>query len=127
MHKARIIVIIIGVFVPYLARLPGGMDTLGQYVGAGFLGFLLIEALNSVTWGSILAISFSYKRQALIVFPSLLGFGYLAFQHYSLDLSSNPNAPIALAIIPFYSLVPIGIGGVIGYVIDWYLKRNDVN
>lgn len=127
MIKARFMLVVIGIFLPYLARLPRGSEWLGQYTDAGLGGWLLISGLNAIAWGAILAISFKYERLASLIAPCLLGFGYLAWSHGTLDLSTNPNAPIALVIIPVYALVPIGVGGVIGYVMDRILRRSEAS
>lgn len=124
MSKARFMLMVVGIFLPYLARLPRGSEWLQQYTDAGLGGWLLIGALNAIAWGTILAISFKYERPVSLVSPCLLGFGYLAWAHGTLDLSTNANAPIALVIIPVYALVPIAIGGGIGYVVDRMLRRN---
>lgn len=127
MIKARLMLVVIGIFLPYLARLPRGSEWLGQYTDAGLGGWLFLSGLNAIAWGAILAISFKYERLASLVAPCLLGFGYLAWSHGTLDLSTNPNAPIALVIIPVYALVPIGVGGVIGYVMDRMLRRSEAS
>lgn len=57
--------------------------------------------------------SFLYKRPSSVWVPALLGFGFLAFAHYSLDLASDAQAAIALAFIPIYALIPIAIGAVV--------------
>ncbi|MCL7943948.1 hypothetical protein [Marinobacter sp. ATCH36] len=125
MIKARLLLVVFGIFLPYLARVPRGAEWLEQYTDAGLAGWVLFSVLNAIAWGAILAISFRYKRLASLIAPCLLGFGYLAWSHGTLDLSTNPNAPIALVIIPVYALVPIGVGGVIGYIIDRMLRRNE--
>jgi hypothetical protein len=59
------------------------------------------------------------------IFPSLFGFGFLAWAHYSLDLAADAQAAIALVFIPIYALLPIGIGGAIGYVVDRRLRSRN--
>ena len=125
MSKARFMLVVVGIFLPYLARLPRGSEWLEQYTDAGLRGWLLLGALNAIAWGAILAVSFKYERPASLVAPCLLGFSYLAWAHGTLDLSTNANAPIALVIIPVYALVPIAVGGVIGYVVDRMLRRSE--
>lgn len=118
MGKARLIVILVGVLLPYAARLPRGVDWLQQYTDAGIGGWLFLAGFNVIAWGAMVAVSFLYKRPLSVWAPALLGFGFLAFAHYSLDLASDAQAAIALAFIPIYALVPIAIGAVVGYFMD---------
>jgi hypothetical protein len=122
MLNARVAVVLIGVLLPYLARLPGGMDWLVQYTNAGIRGWLLLQAFNAIAWGSILAISVLYRRPVSLLVPALFGFGYLAWAHYSLDLAGDAQAAVGIVFIPIYALVPIVIGGVGGYLVDRRLR-----
>ena len=125
MSKARFMLVVVGIFLPYLARLPRGSEWLEQYTDGGLGDWLFFGAFNAIAWGAILAVSVKYERPASLVAPCLLGFGYLAWAHGTLDLTTNANAPIALVIIPVYALVPIAVGGVIGYVVDRMLRRSE--
>lgn len=116
--KLRLIIAIVGILLPYAARIPGGAAWLGQYAAAGVGGFLMIEAFNAVTWSSLIGLSFLIRRPIMLLIPCVLGFGYLAWAHATLDLSTDAQAGIALALIPIYALVPIGVGGVVGYAVD---------
>lgn len=126
MNKARFIVAVVGLLLPYLARLPRGSEWLAQYTDAGIGGWLFLGSLNAIAWGAILAVSVKYERPVSLLVPSLFGFGFLAWAHGTLDLSADPQAAIALVIIPVYALVPIAVGGVLGYLLDRRLRRNDV-
>ncbi|MBO6850735.1 MAG: hypothetical protein JJ867_09770 [Marinobacter sp.] len=123
MRKARLIIVVVGIVLPYLARVPRGSEWLGQYTDIGFGGWLFFGALNAIAWGCILALSFKYKRPVSLLAPCILGFGFLAWSHGTLDLSANPNAAIALVIIPVYALLPIAVGGIFGYIVDRMLRR----
>lgn len=79
---------------------------------------MLLGAFNAIAWGAVLWLAFIYRYASSILAPAIPGFGFLAFAHYGLDLSSDAQAAIALLFIPVYALVPIGIGGVVGYLID---------
>lgn len=125
MRNSRFIVVLIGVLLPYAARLPHGAEWLRQYTNMGFDGWLFFGALNAIAWGAILAISFMYRRPASLIAPCLLGFGYLAWAHSTLDLRADAQAGIALIFIPIYALVPIVVGGAIGYVVDRRLQHYD--
>ncbi|GHE22230.1 hypothetical protein [Halomonas urumqiensis] len=99
---------------------------LRQYTDTGFGGWLFFCALNAIAWGCILALSFKYEWPVSLLAPCILGFGFLAWAHGTLDLSANPNAAIALVIIPVYALVPIAVGGIFGYIVDRMLRRKKI-
>lgn len=118
MRKLRVAVIVFGILLPYLARVPGGLTWLNEYMSGGIAAFLLIGVFNAIAWGSIVGLSFLYQRPTSLLFPAALGFGFLAWAHFSLDLKSDAQAAIALGFIPIYALLPIFIGALIGYFVD---------
>jgi hypothetical protein len=118
MRKWRVVVIVVGILLPYIARVPRGFPWLSDYTNGGLSGFLLMGAFNAIAWGSIVGLSSWYQRPSSILFPAALGFGYLAWAHFSLDMRSDAQAAIALVLIPIYALLPIFIGALIGYFID---------
>ena len=123
MRKVHFAVIVFGILLPYLARVPRGLSWLNEYTSLGIAAFLMIEAFNAISWGSIVLLSFWYQRPASILFPVVFGFSYLAWAHFSLDLKSDAQAGIALFIIPIYALLPILIGALIGYFFDRRSRR----
>jgi hypothetical protein len=125
MRKAQITTALIGILPPYAARLPRGTAWLWQYIDGGLSGFLFISGFNAIAWGAIVALCRLYKRPACIVIPALFGFGFLAWAHSSLDLVADAQAAVALVFIPIYALLPIAVGGMIGYGVDRYLRRRD--
>ncbi|KRB05108.1 hypothetical protein [Lysobacter sp. Root690] len=118
MRKARLLVMLVGILLPYAARVPRGIGWLQQYTDNGIGAWLFMGAFNAIAWGAIIAVSFLYKRPSSLWAPVLLGFGFLAFAHYSLDLAADAQAAIALVFIPLYALVPIAIGAIVGYFMD---------
>lgn len=118
MRKARVIVMLVGILLPYAARLPRGIGWLGQYTDTGIGGGLFLSAFNAIAWGAIIAASLLYKRASSVWAPALLGFGFLAFAHYSLDLAADAQAALGLVFIPIYALAPIAIGAIVGYFMD---------
>ena len=118
MMTIRIAIVIFGILLPYLARIPGGSNWWHQYTSGGVNGFLFFGAFNAITWGAILLCTFFYKHKLSTLAPVLFGFVPLALVHGTYDLSSDAQAAIGLIFIPIYALVPIAIGGVIGYVVD---------
>lgn len=122
MYKARLAVVLIGILLPYLARLPGGMDWLDQYTGTGLAGALFLGALNALAWGSLLAISFFYRKPLSLFVAALPAFLFLAWTHYSLDLSSDAQSALGIVMFPVYALLPVLIGGISGYLLDKRLR-----
>ncbi|WP_426701385.1 hypothetical protein ACPPVV_18850 [Rhodanobacter sp. Col0626] len=125
MRNARFILVLVGVLLPYAARLPRGIGWLQQYTDTGMGGWLFLSAFNAIAWGAMLAISFMYRRPASLVAPCLLGFGFLAWAHGTMDLGADAQAALALVIIPIYALLPIAVGGAIGYIVDRRWRRHD--
>lgn len=123
MRAARLAVVIIGIVLPYLARVPGGTTWLRQYTSGGVGALLLLEGFNAIAWGAILATTFLYRRPSSVIFPALFGFGYLAYMHATLDLGSDAQAGIALIFIPIYALLPVLVGAVIGWFYDRRRRR----
>ncbi len=122
MTRARWLVVATGVALPYLARLPGGLDWLRQYTDAGLGGALLLGGFNAIAWGAIVGISLAYRHARSLLAPALAGFGALAWAHATLDLRADAQAAIALVFLPIYALLPIAIGGAVGYAIDRRLR-----
>ena len=124
LRNARFIVVLVGILLPYAARLPRGIEWLRQYTDTSPGGWLFFAAFNAIAWGAILAISFMYRRPVSLVAPCILGFGFLAWAHATLDLRADAQSAIALVFIPIYALVPIALGGVMGYVVDRRMRRH---
>ncbi len=122
-RNARLAIVLIGILLPYAARLPGGIAWLQQYTDAGLNGFLFLSAFNAIAWGALLAISFLYRHALSMAVPAVLGFGFLAWAHCTLDLNSDAQAAVGLVFIPIYALLPIVVGGVAGYLLDRRLQR----
>src|SRR4051812_17640044 len=96
MRNARIAIAVVGIILPYLARLPYGMDWLRQYSEVSIFGYLFFAAFNAVGWGGILAFSYVYKRPIYLIFPALFGFTFLALAHSWIDLSADAQSALLL-------------------------------
>jgi hypothetical protein len=123
--RARLLIVVFGIFVPYLARIPGvffkGTEWLTSFFGDPPIGaFLFFGAFNAVCWGSILFGSFSYKNPKSILFPAIFGFAFPAIAYACLDLSSSSTAAVALVFIPIYSFPLVFLGWLIG---RWYDRK----
>ena len=121
-HRLRIAVLLIGLILPYLARVLGGWDYIAQY--GGYNRTLLIQTFNLVPLGLLLIISFTYRDLRHWLLPVGLGFGFLIAQHATLDFSgADPFAAIALALVPMWSVVPIVLGAIVSWTWEWHLRR----
>lgn len=125
LRKARWIVFLVGVLLPYAARLPRGLEWLQQYTDVGAAGWALLGGFNAIAWGAILLASFFYRRPIALLLPAVPGFCFLAYAHYRLDLHADAQAGVALVFIPIYALVPITAGAIAGYIADRIARRRD--
>lgn len=122
MKQARIAIAIVGMFLPYVVRIFGGIAWFNQFADGGLFALLFFGAFNAIAWGSLIAISYWYRRPVSLLLPCAFGFSFLAWAYYSLDLAADAQAAIALAFIPIYALLPIFVGAVLGYVLDLRLR-----
>ena len=107
MWQTRVLLVVVGMSLPYLARLPGtftrGSQWLVSYVGPGIGFFMFLQTFNSLVWGMLYAASFKVRRPLVLLLPSLAGFGSLAYFHAQLDLAADAQMGVALVFIPVYS------------------------
>ncbi|KRG43128.1 hypothetical protein ARC20_10085 [Stenotrophomonas panacihumi] len=122
MRKAllRVLIVVFALVLPYLSRLPGGREWLGQLTYGGWGGFLFLAACSAVVWGGLLLCSWLYRRMSSLWIPALLGYGFLAWVYGSIDLRADAQAALGLLIAPMYSLAPMLLGGLIGW---WFDRR----
>ena len=118
MKTIRILIVVVGIVLPYIVRIPRGSAWVEQYTDISVQGFLFFGAFNAIAWGSLFALSFWLRRPAALLFPCVLGFSFLAWAHNSLDLAADAQAGISFIVIPIYALLPISVGAAIGYVVD---------
>ena len=120
--RARWIIVIVGILLPYLARIPGmfvyGPEWLWSYLDVGLDGLLFIGAFNAINWGTVLLMTLNLKHARAAWYPAVLGFALPVFLHASLDLSSDAQAGIALIFIPIFGIPGAIIGGALGHKYD---------
>lgn len=125
--KARFAVVLIGIALPYLARLPGtlsaGPGWLIAYLTPGFGAFSLLTALNAVTWGAILIGTVALRSVPAVSVAAVVGFALPACCHARLDLASSDSAVVGWFLIPVYSLPLVGLGGLLGLLVDGVSRR----
>lgn len=128
MSSARIVVAVVGIALPYVARLPGvfvrGPEWLTSYAGSG-PGAVLFFALTAINWGAVVLGTLAYRAIPAVVVAALVGFAWPAYQHATLDLASDAQAAAGLVAIPVNSLPLVGLGWVLGFwVDDWVHRRS---
>ena len=123
-NRARWIIVILGLILPYVARVPGmfmyGDDWLMSYIMGGLGGLVFILGFNAITWGTVLLMTIGMKHARSAWFPAVLGFAVPLLGHATLDLAADAQAAIALIFIPMFGVPGALIGGVIG---QWYDRR----
>ncbi len=122
MTKTRLLIVLVGVVLPYAARIPGtstqGVGWFTSYWN-GWHAFLSVGMFNAICWGSILLATLTYRDVRSVWFPALIGFAMPAYWHATLDLaSSNSTSAIRLSTIPFMSLPYVGAGWLVGLAFD---------
>ena len=136
MRRARIAVLIMGVFLPYMARIPGifvhGVDWLTQYFGGeGVMhaigAFLFFGMFEAICWGSILAATLTYRHARAVWFPAVCGFVLPIYAHLSLDLAADAQEAVALIFIPIYSLPFVFVGWLLGWLYDRKTTRESAD
>ena len=124
MRRARLLIAIVGILLPYAARIPGalihGIPWLTSYFGSAWWAFLMFAAFNAVNWGSILIATLAYRHARSAWFPAVLGFALPIAAHTAVDLSADAQAAVALVVIPFASLPGVVVGWLLGL---WYDRR----
>lgn len=85
--------VLVGIGLPYLARLPGvyyrGSQWLMLYVGTEPLSYVLIGVSKAINWGSILLITWRFRSVPAIIIAAAIGLAVPAFGHATLDLSAD--------------------------------------
>lgn len=122
MKTLRIAITVVGILLPYAARIPRGSEWLQQYTDTSVAGFLFFGAFNAIAWGALLGASSLFRHPRPMLLPCLLGFGFLAWAHYNLDLAADAQAAIALVLIPIFAVVPIAIGVGLGWIGERLLR-----
>jgi hypothetical protein len=123
-NKARLGITAFGIFLPYLARIPGiatrGLGWLTQITDGGIVGILFIGLFNAVLWGGVLAATASYRHLRSYAIPVVLGYCLPFYAYARVDLASSSTAAIALVFIPLESLPLVFVGFLLG---RWYDQR----
>lgn len=120
--RARWIIVIVGILLPYLARVPGmlihGRDWLTSYTETGMDGFLLISSFGAIAWGAILLATIGLKHAGPVWITAVFGFALPVLGHGTLDLSADAQAAVLLVFLPVFGIPGALIGRLIGQRYD---------
>jgi hypothetical protein len=110
----------IGLFVPFLARLPSvplrGWDWLTDYL-PGLGGILFFSAFNLIPAAALFGLGKASKRATLaywFAFAALVAF--LLWAHGTMNLRSSSTAAIGLLFIPIYAVGAVVVGWGLGWL-----------
>lgn len=122
MLHARMIVIVIGILLPYadgemIAAMRHG--TPGEWVKS----ILFFGGFNAIAWGSVLLVSGVYRHAASVWFPAIFCFIPLGLMYALHGLFSDAQAAIGLVFIPIYALPCVLVGGLCGFICDRLIER----
>lgn len=120
----RISIVVIGLLLPYLVRVPFGLQWLMQYVETGALGFCFISGLNLPTLGLLIGFSYLYQYRSSLILPCLVAFALQAIGHAEIDLSSDAQASLAWIILPIITLIPTLASLLICWLVDFLVRRH---
>ncbi len=117
MSALRWAVVILGLALPYLVRLPGGPAWLRLYDG------VFDDAMNALAWGGLLPVSALFRRPIAFAVPCAATFGPLGWFHAVFDPAGDAQSALFLLILPVLAMVPLAAGTVAGLALQWVLDR----
>ena len=127
MAAARIAVALVGIALPYLARIPGtaarGPEWLTSYFGSGLGAFVFLAGFNAINWGAILLGTLVLRSIPAVAVAAAVGFALPAYGHATLDLASDAQAAVGLILIPIGSLPLVALGSLLGLGVDWARRQ----
>ena len=117
--------VVVGVLLPYLVRVPCEARIVMQYFPPDHLigSQMFFGVFNAIAWGTVLLASFLYKHALSVFVPAVCGFSVLALGRFSVDLASSSTASIALIFIPIFAAEAALIGGFGALFVDGLLER----
>jgi hypothetical protein len=121
-----LISIAVGLFVPFLARLPAvplrGWNWLTDYF-PGFNGLLFVTAFNLLPAAALYGLGKASRRAALAYWFALAALvGFLLWMHGTLNLRSSSTAAIGLIVVPIYAIGVVAGGWVLGWIAQTIAK-----
>lgn len=113
--------------VPYLCRLPHGVQFAAQYLpdeGQFVLGFLFLTAFASIpAFPLIVAIIYRRRLPATLAACVVAVTAVLTYWHHDYDVSADAQAAIGLVVIPFYALGLTTAVGAVSAALELLARR----
>lgn len=118
----------IGLFVPFVARLPSvptrGWEWFTDYI-PGIGGILFFSAFNLIPAVVLFAIGKASKRAPLAYWFALAAaLAFLLWAHGTVNLRSSSTAAIALLFIPIYAVGAVAVGWAVGWLAHVIVKND---
>ena len=118
----QILVVAVGILLPYLARIPGiltrGPAWFTSFLDGGIGAAVFFGAFNAVLWASVLLAVRSYRHARSAWFPVIIGFALPALAYATIDLAASSTAALGLVFIPLEAVPLVAVGWLVGRYFD---------
>jgi hypothetical protein len=112
MSLARVRIALVGILLPYLARLPGtvthGANWFTSYLEPDLVFTVVFQGLNAIGWGGLVLLSYLVTNRAVLIAPAVLGFGFIAIVHAEATFD-GPFDGLVVLFVPVYALLIFGV------------------
>jgi hypothetical protein len=112
MSLARVRIALVGILLPYLARVPGtvshGATWLTSYLEPDLVFLVVFHGLNAIGWGGLVLLSYLVTNRAVLIAPAVLGFGFIGLAHAEATFD-GPFDGLVVLFTPVYALLIFGV------------------
>lgn len=127
-NQLLIFSLVVGLFTPFVARLPGvpfrGVEWLTAYL-AGGMGVLFLSAVNFIPSVAWFGLGRASEKFPLAYWVSISGgVAFLLYAHGSINLSASSTAAIGLLFIPFYAVGAILASWLLGCLLHFIIQND---
>lgn len=109
----RLLIVIGGVLLPYVAAMIGGSTAL---LNAKPDAIIVFGAFNSICRGGVLLATVGYRNPAATIFPVVIGLALPTY--FYLNFGSKSTSPFGIIFMPIENLVLVFIGWLAGRYVD---------
>ena len=106
-NKWILCTVLIGIFMPFFSRIPGGSEWVNQYLPSSFSGFIFHIVFGVLSTAPVVFAFLLSKRIGRKVGIVMLFFSgvFLTIAHYQNDLSLDAQSSVILVVIPIVSFL----------------------